>query len=100
MKEIRTFSKKVYVCDNCGAEVSHGWGICSKCGIDICQNCSTRYDFELIKWRSYIGDSYRIELNNLKEGLRATYCPKCVVELEAALVELGFKPFSYEMKPV
>ena len=101
-KTTRTFSKEVWACDLCGAEMDYaGLWLCYRCAKEICLSCQVTYEFTLMRWKHFGGHSYNILPDNLhKEGEKMCCCDACAKQLEGELVKLGFRSFSYDVKAV
>jgi len=93
----RTVTQTYWICDSCGTEFNYNaLRKCTKCKNEICTSCSTAYEFTLLRWHQGMGQGTSLH----REGLEGSFCPECAAKLEAELVKLGFKPFSYDTKLV
>jgi len=93
----RTVTQTYWICDACGNEFSYdALEKCIRCKKEICPSCSTSYEFTLLRWHRGRGEQTTLR----REGLSGIFCPECAAGLEAELVKLGFKPFSYDIKPL
>jgi len=99
MKETRSYTKEVFICDSCKSEQDHEYAKCEVCQKELCRECTRnlRVSVHLHIPTSPEG-SFGITIAPVIEnGLEAYLCLDHASKFSELVRKFGFK--DYEIKP-